>query len=389
LSSAPRLLVVDDDKMIRTYLRGAAEGLGYEVVTAGETEEFRQLFRSVQPDVVLLDLVIPGTDGIEMLKFLAAAHCKVPVVLMSGLDERAIHAAQRLGAAHGLRMFGGLEKPFDREMLETVLKRCGLERRNVAGGNLLEAIDRGELRLHYQPQVAPLYRWALGVEALLRWEHPEYGLLMPAYFLPMAEKSDVICSVTRWVCSEALTQLTRWKREGHDLTLSINLSARDIKDGSFPCWLEEQVRSQDLDPSRIILELTEHEAMSDIDQALELLTRLRLKGFQLSIDDFGTGYSSLAMLQQVPFCELKIDKCFVMQSGVDPEARIIVKSVVNLGHTLGLRVVAEGVEEEEIFVRMRDLEVDVIQGYHTGRPMSAEALGKWLAKEPMAARRTA
>ena len=386
--SRSHILVVDDDKMIRGFLRTAAEELGYEVTTASDTESFRRAFKSSDPDIVLLDLVIPGTDGIEMLKFLAAAHCKVPVVLMSGLDERAIHAAGRLGHIHGLRMFGGLEKPFARHMLEEVLERCGMERQRLAQDNLLEAIDRGELRLHYQPQVDTIDRTVRGAEALLRWEHPDLGLLLPGYFLPAAEKSDAIRSVTRWVCTEATTQLARWRADGHDLNLSINLSARDINDETFPGWLERQVRDQGLDAATIVLEITEREATADLEQARETLTRLRLKGFQLSIDDFGTGYSSLAMLQQVPFGELKIDKCFVMESLTEPEARIIVQSVINLGHTLGLRVVSEGVEEEGVLDLLRELGADTIQGFLTGRPMAVEEFTSWLGSAAVA-RRTA
>ena len=386
--SRSHILVVDDDKMIRGFLRTAAEELGYEVTTASDTESFRRAFKSSDPDIVLLDLVIPGTDGIEMLKFLAAAHYKVPIVLMSGLDEQAIHAAGRLGHIHGLRMFGGLEKPFARHMLEEVLERCGMERQRLAQDNLLEAIDRGELRLHYQPQVDTIDRTVRGAEALLRWEHPDLGLLLPGYFLPAAEKSDAIRSVTRWVCTEATTQLARWRADGHDLNLSINLSARDINDETFPGWLERQVRDQGLDAATIVLEITEREATADLEQARETLTRLRLKGFQLSIDDFGTGYSSLAMLQQVPFGELKIDKCFVMESLTEPEARIIVQSVINLGHTLGLRVVSEGVEEEGVLDLLRELGADTIQGFLTGRPMAVEEFTSWLGSAAVA-RRTA
>jgi len=284
-----RILVVDDDEMIRGYLRNTAEGLGYEVTTASDTESFKRTFKASDPDVVLLDLILPGMDGIEMLKFLASAHCQVPVLLMSGLDERAMQAAGRLGHTHGLRMFGGLEKPFDRHMLEEVLDRCGLERQSLADDDLLEAIDRGELRLHYQPQVDAIDKRVRGVEALLRWEHPDFGLLLPGYFLPAAENSDAIHSVTRWVCAEATAQLARWHEEGHDLRLSINLSARDIKDDTFPGWIERQVHDQGLDASSIVLEITEREVSADIDQvadnnpARENLTRLRLKGFQLSI----------------------------------------------------------------------------------------------------------
>jgi EAL domain-containing protein (putative c-di-GMP-specific phosphodiesterase class I)/ActR/RegA family two-component response regulator len=377
--ATPRMLVVDDDKMICKLLRCLAEELGYEVYCAQDGASFRRVLRACDPDIVLLDLIIPGTDGVEMLKHLAASHCTVPIVLMSGLDDRAIHAAERLGKTHGLRMFGGLEKPFERQALVEVLAQCGFERKTLSEENLLEAIDRGELRLHYQPQVDASDRRVRGVEALVRWQHPEFGLLLPCYFLPAAEQTDVMCSITRWVCSEAIGQLARWRKDGLDLTMAINLSARDIKDEPFPNWIEQVVCEQGLNVSSIVLEVTEREATAEMEEAKEALTRLRLKGFQLSIDDFGTGYSSLAMLQQVPFGELKIDKFFVMESLLELEAKIIVQAVVNLGHSLGLRVISEGVEEENVLELMRESGVDVIQGYLTGRPMSAAAFSRWMA----------
>ncbi|MFT7486159.1 MAG: DNA-binding response OmpR family regulator, partial [Candidatus Paceibacteria bacterium] len=175
--STQTVLLVDDDANIRQYLREKIERLGYEVATAFDGESFRRSFKRSKPDVILLDLMIPGSDSIEMLKFLAASHCVVPVVLMSGLDERTISAAKKLGHSHGLRMFGGLEKPFDHAKLEAVLAKTGREKHDLAEENLMEAIDRGELRIHYQPQVNAGDGSLIGAEALLRWQHPEYGIL--------------------------------------------------------------------------------------------------------------------------------------------------------------------------------------------------------------------
>lgn len=375
-----KLLVVDDDMMIRQYLSDAAQQLGYQVLTASDTESFRRTFKEEQPDIVLLDLMMPGTDGVEQLKFLAAMQCKVPVVLMSGLDGRAIHAAHRLGSAHGLRIVGGLEKPFDLNSLEQMLGHFSQERYAISKANLVDALDRNELRLHYQPQVKASSGKPCGVEALLRWEHPDYGLLLPTYFLDLAEKTGFITEITKWVCASTAAQLAQWTPSEPALSMSINLSIRDLETPDFPCWVESAVREQGLDPASFVLEVTEREAASDAKEFMEVLTRLRLKGFQLSIDDFGTGYSSLAMLQCAPFTELKIDKYFVMESERERDADVIVRSVLNLGHTLGLRVVAEGVEEPSTHERMRNIGVDVIQGFHTARPMTADACSRWLSE---------
>ena len=366
------VLLVDDDLSVRQYLQNAVEKLGYQVTTAMDGDTFKEAFKECNPDIVLLDLIIPGSDSIEMLKFLAASHCEVPVLLMSGLDGHTIQVAAKLGRAHGLRMFGGLEKPFDHGTLKDLLAKAGREKHHIAEDNLIEAIDRGELRVYYQPQVDASDGHLVGAEVLLRWQHPEYGILLPGYFLPLAQNTDVRRSITRWVCSTALSQLAEWRRLGIDMTISINLFGTDITDESFPDWLEARTTEFRVEPRQIVLEVTERDATTQIDLVREVMTRLRFKGFQLSIDDFGTGYSSFAMLQQIPFGELKIDKCFVMEALTEPGDRAIVEALVGLGTAHGLRVVAEGVEDEPTLNFMRSLGLPVIQGYHTGRPMPAE-----------------
>jgi len=371
-TSPKKILVVDDDPMIRQYLRETIERLGYEVSTASDGESFKRSYQTNQPDVVLLDLIMPETDGAELLKFLAGSQCEIPIVLMSGLDDRALRAANRLGKTHGLRMFSGLEKPFDRSKLEEVLTRTGLEKCRLAEQNLMEAIDRGELRLYYQPQVNAADGRLVGAEALLRWQHPEYGVLLPGYFLRLAEDPEVIRSITRWVCSTALAQLGQWCRGNVGITMSINLTATDVLDESFSSWLLELVADNGLETSQVVLEVTERTATADNDEVVEALTRLRLVGFQLSIDDLGTGYSSMSRLQRIPFGELKVDKCFIMEALEDPDAKTIVEVLVNLGRTMGMRVVAEGVEDEPTLKMMRELGVTLIQGYFTGHPVPAD-----------------
>jgi sensor c-di-GMP phosphodiesterase-like protein len=366
------ILLVDDDPAVRNYLQKAVKLLGYDVCTASDSESFERSFKACHPDIILLDLIIPGSDSMEMLKFLADFHCDVPVLLMSGVDGRTIRVAGEVGTARGLKMFGGLEKPLRFSVLQEVLAKASHEQHIIAENNLMEAIDRGELRVYYQPQVSPSDGKLVGAEALLRWQHPERGILTPDAFLPLARTPKVMRSITRWVCDASISQLGEWTREGIEMSMSINLFTSDITDESFPDWLEERVQENRVDPERIVLEVTERDAATDMDTVREVVTRLRLKGFQLSIDDFGTGYSSFAMLQQMPFGELKIDKCFVMKALREPGALAIVEALIGLGQSLGLRVVAEGVEDEPTLEFMRQLGLTVIQGFHTGRPMPAK-----------------
>lgn len=372
-SSSQTILLVDDDPAVRRFLQRAVKQLGYDVCTATDTESFQKAFKDCHPDIILLDLIIPGSDSMEMLKFLADFHCNVPVLLMSGLDGRTIRVAGEVGTARGLRMFGGLEKPLRFHVLEEVLARASHAQHRIAEKHLVNAIEQDELRVYYQPQVHPSGGELTGAEALLRWQHPERGMLSPDAFLPLARTPEVMRKLTRWVCDEALAQLGEWGGRGIDMTMSINLFTNDIMDESFPDWMEERVLEHHVDPSKVVLEVTERDAATDMDTVREVVTRLRLKGFQLSIDDFGTGYSSFAMLQQMPFGELKIDKCFVMEALTDSSSRAIVQALIGLGQSLGLRVVAEGVEDEPTLEFMRQLGISVIQGFHTGRPMPAKS----------------
>lgn len=214
---------------------------------------------------------------------------------------------------------------------------------------LHHAIVHDELRLHYQPTVDVVTGHVRTVEALVRWQRPEHGLLLPDQFIPLAEETGLIVPLTRWVLETALQQCRRWQQAGLDLSVAVNLSVRTLYDPDLTEMITELLQTYDVQPDRLRIELTESMVMTDPARALEVLTHLHARGIRLAIDDFGTGYSSLAYLKRLPVDEIKIDRSFVLNMVADADDATIVASTLGLGHSLGLRFVAEGVETGEVW----------------------------------------
>jgi diguanylate cyclase (GGDEF)-like protein/PAS domain S-box-containing protein len=244
--------------------------------------------------------------------------------------------------------------------------------------DLRHCVTRNELILHYQPKIDLATREITGVEALVRWQHPTQGLLAPASFMPEVERTHLLAPVTRWVLDAALRQQRRWRDEGLDLSMAVNVSARSLlRASTLPDAVAELTQLWGIPPARLTLELTESALIPDA--AAAVLGRLHAMGGLLSIDDFGTGYSSLAYLQRLPVNEIKIDRSFVMNLASAGDDSIIVRSTIDLAHNLGLRVVAEGVEDEGVAELLIEYECDGAQGYHFGRPAAAADLSDLLS----------
>jgi EAL domain-containing protein (putative c-di-GMP-specific phosphodiesterase class I) len=228
-----------------------------------------------------------------------------------------------------------------------------------------------------------------GVEALVRWHHPERGLIPPNDFIPLAEQTGLIGRLTVYVLDAALRQCAEWRGIGLDVAVAVNLSARNIADPELPDTVTALLGDHGIDPSRLVLELTESSLMADPEGAKEVLTRLHAMGVGLAIDDFGTGYSSLTYLSELPVTELKIDRSFVMSMATNDGDAFIVRATIDLGRNLGLRVVAEGVETESVWNRLGELGCDVGQGYYLSRPVPATELTRWLVAAQSAGERGA
>ena len=247
-------------------------------------------------------------------------------------------------------------------------------------GELRRALENKELVLFYQPKADIKTGKVNSVEALLRWQHPEHGLIFPDDFIPLAEHTGLIRPLTLYVLNEALEQSHLWQQQGLTLNIAVNLSARNLLDAELPDDVARLLDTWHVDPSLLKLEITENTIMLDPPKALEVLTKLRDLGVGLSIDDFGTGYSSLSYLRKLPVDELKIDRSFVMSMTQSENDQQIVRSTIDLSRNLGLRVVAEGVETKEIWRDLAELGCDVAQGYYLTRPIPPQELVEWLAK---------
>jgi diguanylate cyclase (GGDEF)-like protein len=245
-------------------------------------------------------------------------------------------------------------------------------------GELRHAVEHDELRLFYQPKIEMATGRVAGAEVLLRWQHPTRGLLSPAAFVPFAEQTGFIRRVTRWTLDRAIGQAAEWHRAGNSLPLAVNISADDIADVRFDARVAGLLTRHQLPPSLLTLELTESGFIEDPNQALSMLDALAALGVNLSIDDFGTGYSSLSHLARMPANEVKIDRSFVQGLESDAEYAAVVRSAIDMGHSLGMKVVAEGIETEVAAQRLRAFGCDIAQGYLYARPMPCEALQIWL-----------
>jgi diguanylate cyclase (GGDEF)-like protein len=246
-------------------------------------------------------------------------------------------------------------------------------------GDLRRAIASGQLVLYYQPKIHAETGAVTSVEALVRWAHPTRGLVMPDSFVPIAENTAIIHSLTTEVLRIALRQARQWADDGHPIPIAVNISARSLLDGTFPAQIAALLESNGVSPSLLTLELTESAIMSDPNAAITILGAINALGVALSIDDFGTGYSSMAYLKTLPVQEIKVDRSFVMAMTGDTDNAVIVQSTIELGHNLGLRVVAEGVEDAATRAALTNFGCDYLQGYGICRPVPVEELNQWLS----------
>ena len=385
-----RVLIFDDDADVGQTIQWIAESLGFEAEFVSHPDEFFKKLADSQPDVVTIDLVMPEFDGVEILRKLAAESCRSKIVISSGMGAKVLSAAERSATEHGLNIAGVLSKPITRDSLRALIGEgsdSGEATFPAAGGTLNEQFDisetdlkralvQREFVLAYQPKIDCQTGSIAGFEAIARWNHPVWGIVLPDQFIALAERSGNIDALTQQIFEQSLTWFSGAFPKS-DLQLSLNLSARSLVDIQMADTLFQLCTHFRIATESVVLELTESSAMVDPTLSLDLMTRLRVKGFCLSIDDFGTGFSSMVQLVRLPFSEIKIDKSFVMQSRRSQEARSVIRSIIDLGHSLGLQVTAEGVEDSETFKYLKSLGCDFAQGYWIARPMWSDTARDW------------
>lgn len=383
----PSVLIVDDDSEIRDILFEFLSR-SYDCVALDCAESALALLALQTFDVILSDITMAQMNGLEMVRQVIRCSPDSVIIMISG--QRTIEfaiEAMRAGA------FDYITKPFDLSEVAAVLTRALKQREpnvrshsNEAFEGLREiaaGIDNHEFIVHYQPQVEIESRRLVGVEALLRWQHPQRGLLSPAEFIPFAEESGAIVPLGEAVLQTTCAQTRHWQDRGfRNFRVAVNVSPQQLREADFPEAVARIIRDAGLRADRLELEVTETSFMNEAESGIRNLIRLREMGVKIAIDDFGTGYSSLSYLKRLPVDSVKLDASFVKNATDDPDDAVLVMSIITLAHNLRLRIIAEGIEKEEQLAFLRLLRCDEGQGYLLGKPASAEDLAaSWLSRK--------
>ena len=388
------IYIIDDEEAIAELMQIYLQELSMDAqIYTNGLDFFKENLTIESDSLIILDLKMPEIDGIEVIRLLAQKKLTASLILVSGYDTGVLHSAEQLAQAHNLNVIGSLVKPVEQTQLTELLKRINekdqinLKTTKIQSqfyeldiSDLQTAIDKQQLVLYFQPQINIETGHVIGAEALVRWQHEQYGLISPARFIPLAERHGLMDQLTQQVMSMAVNQISQLISSQLAIPISVNVSAENINSLSLPEFISRMLQENKLDPTMLVLEITETALMCELVTSLDILTRLRMKGFDLSIDDFGTGYSSLSHLHRIPFTELKIDQSFVNKMDQDDNSRAIVKTCIMLGHELNMSVIAEGVETKEVLELLSELGCDNAQGYYIARPMPSEQFMQWLQK---------
>jgi EAL domain-containing protein (putative c-di-GMP-specific phosphodiesterase class I) len=374
------LLVLDDDELVGAYIRRVAESIGLPCRTVATAAAFIERVDAHAPTDIVLDLQLGAADGVEMLRALAARNSKARIILLSGFDPRVLASARDLGLELGLDIRHALAKPVRAPAMKAALQLDDDGSGAVSAAELERAISRGELALEYQPIVGCREREVQSLEALCRWRRGAEPS-SPGAFVPIAEAdAELMDLLTMDVAERAARDWRTLAVSGRRTCISVNVSAQSLRRLDFPERLASLVERSGAPASGMKLEVTETAAMSEPQVTLDVLLRLRLKGFALSIDDFGAGFTSIAMLRRLPYSELKIDRSFIEAVDRSEDALAVARGIVALGRSMGMRTVAEGVETAEQLALVAELGADAAQGYLFSRPLPLDRLLVWLAE---------
>ncbi|MGB3122394.1 MAG: EAL domain-containing response regulator [Pseudomonas sp.] len=408
-SQPATLLIVDDEPQVRKLLETLLQHEGYQTLCASSGEEALQLVAQRPPDLILLDVMMPGMDGYEVASQLKndATTASIPIIMLSALSESDARVA---GLETGAEEF--ISKPVERVelwlrvrnllrlkahgdqlknhslMLEQRLQQQtgetadmnvhDLARQDLESA-LRQAVEQRDFRVHYQPKIELAGGQICALEALLRWERPGYGAVSPAVFVPVLESMGLIVTVGRWVIENVCEQIAEWQRGPIGaVEVSVNVSGHQLIEGDLIADIALILAQTGVEPHWLEVELTEGSLMENTQHTIASLKRLRAMGVKISIDDFGTGYSSLAYLRRFPIDTLKIDIAFIREVTTNPQDAAITRTIIELAHSLNLRVVAEGVETQAQLAFLKEAGCDQIQGYLFSRPLPVATLERLL-----------
>ena len=396
------IFIVDDDEQQARLMQEMAKTA--QLATTVFTSSIKFLATTItQYDIIVLDLQMPEKDGIEIMRELAAQNIKPNFILVSGFDQRVLHSAKQLAESKQLNVISTLSKPIKARTFISLLTesynqyKIDCQQKDSTNDNpditsdittettnaitiedLKYAIRKHQLFVHFQPQICFKTKQLKSAEILVRWQHPTLGVVLPDQFIPLAEKHMLMNLLTEEILKISIREYHKLSEYDPTIKVCINLSPQNINDLSMPEKLEALVKSNNIDPDKIILEVTESALMNGISDSLDILNRLRMKGFSLSIDHFGTGYSSLVKLYQAPLSELKIDQHFIMKILSDHDAAAIIKICILLAKELKMHTVAVGVETEEIWNQLNKMGCDFAQGFFIAKPMGVEEFIDWV-----------
>jgi EAL domain-containing protein (putative c-di-GMP-specific phosphodiesterase class I)/ActR/RegA family two-component response regulator len=377
---ALNIVVIDDDIEIRSLTSVLLEKKGHRVEPFPSLGEASLHLESAKVELVVLDLNLGRRDALEVLQYLQRIKLTAPVLIISSCDARTASSVIKVGQASDLNMVGFLPKPLKLNDLTNWVAHLDRVNSPVSHESLNAGLANDDFFLMYQPKIDLASAMPVSVEALLRWRHPDLGIVPPDQFIRFAETNGHIAPITWKVMEMAMTQLARWQNIGVNVTMAINMSAV-LFSRTDVCEITSQLLAQHrFDHSLLTLELTETAKVGNLTLGLETMTRLRIMGVGLSLDDFGTGHASFTQLYQIPFSELKVDRMFVGKIHQDPNAHAIVRNIINLGQSLGMRVVAEGIENEQQQQMLIEMGCHQGQGYFIGKPMTAEDFEDWFAQ---------
>lgn len=385
MAKTERILVIDDDPTVCKVISELARSMGIHCTAARDSSTFPEL-ATRDISLIVLDLMMPGMDGIEVLRMLGERRSTARILLLSGLDQRVLETAEKLAQSLGLWVVGRLQKPCPLPVLKEAFETLAAIRSPQEPGQepglaipdqqLRRDLANGSIVNYYQPQVSVSTGKVTGVEALSRWIHPERGVLLPEHFIPRLEAMGLMGELCWQTIEIALSDAAKFCT-GCGLRISFNVTVSSLHNLGLPDRLLGLAQKYAVPVGNIVIEVTEsglaHEA-----HTLDVLTRLRMKGFQLSIDDFGAGFAMLRQVQNVPATELKIDRSIVETMHVNLSDRVMVEKIIEMGHDLGMTVVAEGVATLQQLDLLKHGGCDQAQGFLYSRPLPPNELVAWL-----------
>jgi EAL domain-containing protein (putative c-di-GMP-specific phosphodiesterase class I) len=381
------MLIVDRDVASLQILCRIADRIGCDRIEAESPESLRDVLPVRRPTIAVVAIDQIEADGLQILELLVQHGARPFTLLIGAVDRRVLASATRAAERHGLTVIGASARPLDANQIENILSAHVAAQPPIAKQELENAMAEHEMLLQYEPKVAvgPDSLKVQGVQALVRWQHPQRGLLFPRHFLRAVEEHDLMLTLTDFVLTEAVRQAGQWRARDLSLQMAVKLSPRLIRDRAFPERLASLLHDHDLPAQQIVFDITEAPSKNVRNLILDVFTRLRILGVGLSLDNFGTGFSSLIDLYRLPFSEIKVDRSLLVDVTRDQDAKVIVRAIASLARTLGLTISAEGVETRDMLEFVRAVGFDSAQGPLFGSAMSGAEVAQLVIGWPRSA----